>query len=95
MLAVIDLTLDALATFRISRLVTSDVLFDDQRARLHMWLEAEGHDKLAYLLQCGWCSSIYVAGGVIVARQVVPRAWSVASRVLAFSAVAGLLSERS
>jgi hypothetical protein len=89
----IDLSLDALATFRISRLVTSDVLFDDQRARLHLWLEAEGHDKLAWLIQCPWCVSPYVAAGVIVARQVAPRAWSPLARALAFSAVAGLLSE--
>lgn len=47
--------------------------------------------KLAQLIVCKWCSSAWLAVGVVVARRLFPRAWPPVARALAFSSVAGLL----
>lgn len=47
--------------------------------------------KLAQLVVCRWCTSIWLAVGVLAARRLFPRAWSPAARLLACSSVAGLL----
>lgn len=89
-----DLALDALATFRLSKLIVDDVILDGPRNRFVDRMTAAGHPKLVWLAGCPWCVSPYVAVAVIVARRVFPRAWPACARVLAFSAVAGILSER-
>lgn len=89
----LDLTVDALAVFRIVRFLQQDSLIDRPRNAVLSRLDAT-HPKLAELGACPWCISPYVAAGVIVARWSFPRAWPVAARVLALSAVTGLLSER-
>lgn len=45
--------------------------------------------RLAQLVTCSWCVSIYVALGVAIARRRWPRAWAPVADALAFSAVAG------
>lgn len=50
--------------------------------------------KLAALLTCPWCVSVYVAAGVLIARRWTPRLWRTASYGLALSSAAGLLSTR-
>lgn len=47
--------------------------------------------KLATLITCRWCSSIWCAFAVVIARRLSPRAWAPVARLLAFSSVAGLL----
>lgn len=87
----IEFVVDALATFRLSRLVVQDTILDEPRARLLVALERDGHDKLAYLVGCPWCVSPYLAAAVVCARRLAPRAWSPVARTLAFSAVAGIV----
>lgn len=89
-----DLALDALAVFRLTHLVVDDAILDTPRNALVDRLNGEGHAKLAYLVSCPWCVSPYVAVGVVVARRLFPKAWSLCARVLAFSAITGILSER-
>lgn len=89
-----DLALDCLATFRLARLATEDAIFDAPRNRFVDRMNAAGHDKVAYLATCSWCTSVTIAAAVVVARRAFPRAWPACARVLAFSAVAGILSER-
>lgn len=84
-----DLLLDALATFRLTRLVVADTLLEEPRARLLVRLETSGHHKLAEGLSCMWCVSIWLAPAVVIARRRAPRAWDPVARTLAFSAVAG------
>lgn len=48
--------------------------------------------KLAVLITCPWCSSVYLAFGVVILRRVVPRLWAPISEALAMSAVAGLVA---
>ncbi len=102
-----DLLLDALAVYRLTRLVTTDSFPPVARLRENFVgrhtkerVEHEGGththfaepDAWAELSECAWCASWYVALGVISARALFPRAWDVAARALSFSAVAGLVS---
>jgi hypothetical protein len=62
----LDLFLIVLATARLTRLVTTDVLTQGPRDRLVFWLADRGpvRDKLAYLIVCDWCASMYVGAAV-------------------------------
>ena len=46
------------------------------------------------LTDCGWCSSFWLAAGVVTARKVAPRAWTPIAYGLALAAVAGWLTNR-
>jgi hypothetical protein len=48
--------------------------------------------KLAKLLTCPWCSSVWLGMGVLVLRKAAPKAWAPVAEGLAFSQVAGVLS---
>ncbi len=123
---VIPLLLDALATFRLSRLVTTDAILNGPRDNL-VWrsyqasiptskgkipgvlAEEQGVDlstpggwtelaqvdphvpKLAKLISCRWCASVWIGFGVVIARRWMPRQWAPVAEALALSAVAGLL----
>lgn len=62
----LSLVLMTLAVARVTRLITTDVLFDAPRNWLvRKLIEHEGEPneiraKLAYLIICSWCVSIYV-----------------------------------
>lgn len=126
----IDLLLDALSVYRLTRLVTRDTITRPLRVRIIRW--AYRHDprhddgvpgftewnaklnpvlgavteseidalpendedapKLAALLICPWCISIYAATAVVLARRLAPRAWEPAARMLALSATTGFLA---
>ena len=79
---------DCLAVFRLTRLVTRDRITEPLRAKAET-----GPEWLRYLSGCAWCASPYVAVGVVLARKWAPGVWEPAARVLAFSAVTGLLAE--
>lgn len=49
------------------------------------------HPKIAELLGCPWCAGFWISIGVVAARRVVPRAWDPVARVLATSAIAGII----
>lgn len=71
-------------------------LADDMAAARRYGPEvAEAGGPLAYLIECPWCTSIYVGVGVAVARRLAPLPWSHAARALTLSAITGWLSERS
>jgi hypothetical protein len=89
----VDLLVDGLAVYRLTRLLTLDSLPPVKRARekvRHRW----GGSEWSELAVCPWCMSVWVAAGVVAARTVAPRAWSPLARVLAASAVTGWLSSR-
>lgn len=83
------LTLDALAVFRLTRLVTEDHLpFGPLRDRLN---RRDPDSLAAELVSCPWCVSMYAAMLVLGLHAVLPHAWPYAAAVLAFSAITGLL----
>jgi len=85
-----EFTILALAVFRITRLVTTDTIFDSARNR--WWGRFPPHtSKLGYLITCNWCSSVWVASIVVVSAMIVPVLVFVYA-VFAASAVAGLLT---
>lgn len=117
----IDLAIDALAAYRLTKLVVDDDITAeprdavvrsayesagraDQHRQRHpevdsypgAWADSVANDpdppKIATLVTCPWCSGMWVALGVVIARRIVPRAWSGLAKVLAFSAITGLLT---
>jgi hypothetical protein len=81
------LVVDALAAYRLTRLVTQDRITQPLRDRLD-GLPGE-------LVRCSWCVGIYAAFGVVAARRLVPRGWAPIGDALAVAAVVGLISENA
>jgi len=50
-----------LALARMTRLITSDLIFATPRQHIHQRWEARGHDMLIYLTTCRWCASIWLS----------------------------------
>lgn len=48
--------------------------------------------KAATLVTCRWCASVWIVAGVLVARQVAPRAWSRAAEGLAIASASVLVA---
>jgi hypothetical protein len=83
----------ALATFRVSRLLIADVIFDDLRNKL--WEKYPPNStKFGYLFTCPWCMSIWVASLITICYTIVPVATTIACIPFALSAVAGLVANR-
>lgn len=86
----VDVGVDALAVYRITRLLQVDSITEPLRAKV---LARWGGHKYAALIDCPWCLSVWIAGGVLLARSVSPRTWDLIARAMAFSAVTGLITE--
>jgi hypothetical protein len=85
------LLVDALATYRITRLLQEDSLPPLPKLRETI-LDQYGDHSAADLVTCPWCLSPWVAAAVLVARRKFPTGWSFLSEVLAISAAVGLLT---
>ncbi len=48
--------------------------------------------KLATLVTCRWCAGMWIAAGVVLAREVAPELWRPLARTLLFSTAAALLA---
>lgn len=77
----------ALAVYRLTRLVVADELTAPLRDRV-----VGRGGRLAYLVTCPWCISVWIAAGWVLLLVLLPLVALVAGTVLALSAVAGLLS---
>ena len=88
----VDLVIDALASYRVTRLLVSDDIVDRQRDALVDRLRRGGHRKLVELSECPWCIGFWVACGVVAARRAIPRTWAPVAEAFAFSAVSGLVA---
>lgn len=89
----ITLALTALATARLTRLITTDTIFDAPRERLIVALPVR-LEPLAYLMQCSWCMSVWVGAGTAIAWYAWgdTRAYLVVTAALAFSHITGWLA---
>ena len=83
------LVVDALAVYRLCRLVARDSITRPFRA----WLEREYTGPLVTLSTCVWCLSVTAAAAVVALTWWIPLIWSYVAAALALSAAAGLLSE--
>jgi hypothetical protein len=86
---VTDDVLDAIAVWRIVRLIQRDSITADPREKL---INRYGHMTWTELLSCPWCAGIWVGAGVVLARAAAPRLWGMIARGLAFSAGAGVIT---
>jgi hypothetical protein len=108
-----DLLIDALATYRLTRLATADVISEPLRSSVVGRVMGSAIDpsgahgpataleaveavadppKVARLITCRWCAGMWIAGGVVAARAMAPKAWRPVGRALALSAGAALLA---
>lgn len=85
----VDLALDALATVRLTRLVTIDSFPPIAAARERIQTRYEGR-PVAELVGCPHCAGVWVAAGVLAARRVAPRWWSPVAVLLALAAAPSL-----
>jgi hypothetical protein len=80
--------LDAGATYRLTRLTTRDRLTEPLRQALKQW------SMVAFdFAGCAWCTSVWLAVGVVALTYALPRYWWYAALGLTLSAVAGIVSE--
>jgi hypothetical protein len=88
----ITLLIAALATARLTRLVTTDRITQAPRHWVLMRIDPEGLG--AYLVTCDWCVSVYVGAGVAAATATAGEWWIWVMAGLAFSYVAGFLASK-
>lgn len=81
-----------LATYRLTRLFTTDVIFEGLREKI--WKRFPPNTKFGYLFTCNWCMSIWSAIILIVLFLTVPLIAYVVSLVLSISAIVGVVASR-
>ena len=89
------LAVGALASYRLTMLVTSDTITEPLRARAVALVEQRrSTEKLAAGLECPWCAGLWVAVPATAATLAWShrRAWWLAAGSLAASAVTGIVS---
>ncbi|NBW21311.1 MAG: DUF1360 domain-containing protein [Caulobacteraceae bacterium] len=82
----------ALAAFRLTRVITTDTIFEPVRERI--WKKFPASHGFGYLITCDWCTGFYVSILFVVGFLLVPVIAYVVSLVLSISAVIGLLAGR-
>lgn len=90
--------LDALAVYRLTKLVIEDKLTEDLRNFIgdkFPWVTdkrtgQKRMSKIEYLFYCPWCVSIWAAGFVFTLRKVSPQTADYLSSILAASALTGI-----
>lgn len=88
---VLDLAVDGAAAYRLTRLVTTDTITAPLRDRIgDRW----PNSPLDVLVNCPWCTGVWVAAGVQAAALLAPRWWRPAARGLAIAAIAGVAGSR-
>lgn len=78
----LTVTLLCLATFRVTYFLVSDQLIQEPRAKMTNWLETrkenktgkvthvEWQSKLAYLVTCPWCMSVWIGAAFTLVTHV-------------------------
>jgi hypothetical protein len=96
----LNLVTDALATYRLTRLIQRDTVTQPLRDLVFAHFPDPSDPATnqaknpAYLLVCPHCLSIYAATLITLGRIVAPRTTAAASRILALSAVTSIIAER-
>jgi hypothetical protein len=80
----------SLAAFRLTRLITTDTVFEGIRNRI--WNKFPPSKGIGYLITCNWCTGFWVSALFVLMLLILPLPTLVVSLVLAISAVIGLLS---
>lgn len=80
---------DALATWRLTRLIQQDSFPPAAWLRSHVEARFPEEHPVGEMFRCPWCLSPYVALAVYLARRACPRLWEPVAFALAASAVTG------
>jgi hypothetical protein len=83
------LVLGALATHRITRLITTDEVTRPWRERVE---QTDPEGRLAYFVTCPWCVSMWAGAGWAALTVAAPTVAAAAGAALAWSSVTGLLA---
>jgi hypothetical protein len=89
-MTLLEFVILGLATYRLTRLITTDNIFETFRERIWKKYPPQS-SKLGYLITCDWCTSIWVASVVVASAMIIPVLVYVYA-VFAVSAIAGLLT---
>jgi hypothetical protein len=82
--------IDALAAYRLTRLVQDDT-FPVSKA-LRAYVQEHGSDKVVEMFECPWCLGFWISVGVVAARKATPKAWQPLASAFATSAVVGIVT---
>lgn len=82
-----------LATYRISKLLIDDVIFERPREAIFKKFPPES-SKLGYLFTCFWCLSLWLATIITLGFILIPSVMLIICLPFAISAIVGLMSER-
>lgn len=91
----LDNVVDALAVHRLTKLVIDDELTAPLREKVFTRFGGPDESKVSYAVTCPWCSSMWVAFGVVAVRALVPKAWRPLAYALAYSSLTGWIEEHS
>jgi hypothetical protein len=91
-LSAFEFVILALAAYRLTRLVTTDVIFEGFRDKI--WSKWPPDTKLGYLITCDWCSGLWISGFLVIFWLLLPELAFVVSLVMSISAIVGLISAR-
>jgi hypothetical protein len=88
----LHLFIDAIAVYRLTRLVVEDGITAPIRDRIISKRDGSTRDWWEQLLTCRYCVGVWVGFGVMAARWLVPGVWPPIGYALAISAAAPLLA---
>lgn len=82
------------AVYRLTMLAVADELGEPAREDFIDWLDRNDHPKLATLLGCPWCASIWIGAPVAWSADVWgdERWWLIAALALTASAATGIVA---
>lgn len=89
----LGLLIDALATFRLVKLVRHDKITEPVREAVEARYGPADKSKVTYLFDCPWCLSIYFGLALTLLRHRWPRPVGLLARGLALSAMTGLTAQ--
>lgn len=84
-----NLAVDGLAAFRLTRLITEDKVTEPARDRIVL----HAPPMVGYLVECPWCVGLWAGIAVTAARRLAPRAWAPVASALAVGAIVGIINE--
>jgi hypothetical protein len=81
-----------LATYRLTRLITTDTIFEPVREKI--WSKYPPSTQFGYLFTCNWCTGMWTAMMVTILFFFFPSVTLMVSLVLSISALVGLLASK-
>jgi hypothetical protein len=90
-MSIFQFTLLGLATYRITRLITRDMITAPLRNAFWKKFPPES-SYLGYLSTCEWCFSFWIGSGLVISAIIIPTVTYIVATICAVSAIAGLLT---